>query len=104
MVAEHFIPNPNNLPQVNHKNKIRNDNRVENLEWCSVADNLYDSYETMSSKRNFIVCSLYGPDNKKIGDFGSISDAAIYAHNTYGISKNGLQKYWKSKGFYIQEV
>lgn len=39
-VAECFIPNPDNLPQINHKNEIRNDNRAENLEWC---DNKYNS-------------------------------------------------------------
>ena len=39
LVAETFIPNPNNLPCINHKNEVKNDNRIENLEWCSISYN-----------------------------------------------------------------
>ena len=40
LVAQTYIPNPNNLPQVNHINEDKTDNRVENLEWISNADNI----------------------------------------------------------------
>lgn len=39
IVAEAFIPNPNHLPFINHKNWITHDNRVENLEWCDASYN-----------------------------------------------------------------
>lgn len=39
LVAKHFIPNPDNLPQVDHINTNRTDNRVENLKWCTNEEN-----------------------------------------------------------------
>lgn len=43
LVAEAFIPNPDNLTQVDHKNEIKTDNQVENLRWSTPLDNLNHS-------------------------------------------------------------
>lgn len=40
LVAEHFLPNPNNLPEVNHKDENKMNNSVDNLEWCTTNYNV----------------------------------------------------------------
>ena len=46
LVAEHFLPNPDNMKEVNHKDGNKDNNRADNLEWCTRSHNVKHSFDT----------------------------------------------------------
>lgn len=44
LVAKYFIPNPNNYPQINHIDGNKQNNRIDNLEWCDQSHNIKEAY------------------------------------------------------------
>ena len=63
LVAETFIPNTNNLPEVNHLNFNKQDNRVENLEWCTDDQNREHFLHNRVKRRYMIVPDKEGQYN-----------------------------------------
>ena len=75
LVAINFIDNPDNLPEVNHINHIRDDNRTENLEWCNHKENCNKTLKVRQvgkyDKAGNIICI-----------YKSLSDASYYENKT----------------------
>ena len=77
IVAETFIPNPNNLPCVNHKDENKQNNRVDNLEWCSVAyNNKYGTARERSAEKTRKEVIKFDLDGNILAMYKSLDDAA----------------------------
>lgn len=85
LVAQAFIENKDNLPQVDHINGDKTDNRVENLRWLSVSDNClsFGYYERKEHRKK----KIRATNGEKWMVFPSRDDAAKY----FGVSKSRIQ-------------
>lgn len=94
LVASAFIPNPNNLPYINHKNENKLNNEVENLEWCTPQYNR----QYGSTTKNMIETKKKNGSIKKIcqltldGDYLNTFESTNEASKQTSVSKSGIQQ------------
>ena len=96
VVAETWIPNPENKPFVNHKDCNRSNNCFANLEWCTQKENINYSQKINSSYNDRIKeVQQFDKNNKLLATYKSISDASRITGikvSSISYSANGQRK------------
>ena len=103
LVAIAFIDNPNNKKEINHKNGVKTDNKIENLEWCTRSENVKHAFKNGLKKPIFgethVSSKLSEEQAIKIKyghkDLTQYQIADLYNINQANISDIRLGKTWK---------
>lgn len=98
IIALTFIPNPNSYKEINHKDENKNNNSLENLEWCTRRYNLcYGSRKLVNKKRGKVVYQ-YNKNKELIHKWESIREAektGLYTESGIRQCTSGRQQQYK---------
>lgn len=91
LVAEAFIPNPENKPIINHKSEIKTQNNVENLEWVSYKENSnYGTGKFRTASKNSKPVQCLDLETNKTTYYASHKEAEIKMNIGYGTISHSL--------------
>jgi hypothetical protein len=94
LVATAFIPNPDNLPCINHIDENKNNNSVNNLEWCTHQyNNTYGTFTERRIKKRYKVVRQYDMDGNFIKEYTGL----VNAQKETGINRNNITSVAKGK-------
>ena len=89
LVAQAFLANPDELPEVNHKNEVKSDNRVVNLEWCERTYNT--RYGTIGARnkarQNIQIIAIDPATGEVVHRLPSIASVAMLGYDTTTVSR-----------------
>lgn len=115
LVAEAFIPNPNGLPEVNHKDGNKHNNNVENLEWVSKSDNMKHAFATGLAKPSRGMLGKKNPNAGrkglpiKIVETGEVFSSSIECERKKGLNNRHINDCLKGRqkthgGYHFQYI
>lgn len=93
IVASVFIPNPENMPFINHKNGIKSDNRADNLEWATNQMNIRHAFHNRLNKGPIKPIVQLDYDFELIKEW----ESAIYASKVLGIAIDEIRRCFRKK-------
>lgn len=104
LIAEKFISNPEGLPEVHHKNEIKTDNRLENLQWVSHQFNIefsksksYVLYDKNENRIEIFNIKKFANDNNlNVGNLVAVANGTINSHKGF-TREPGTKLYRKEK-------
>lgn len=102
IVAKSFIPNADNLPEINHKNGVKYDNRIENLEWCTSSENQQHAFDTGLQKPlcgERVSYKLKDKDVFKIRELYANGASAYSIAKKYNLSQAAAQNIVNNKSW-----